>query len=353
MGKAIARKSKKTVAQGALRDPITKQCIVKMLGKELRQEVKTMSSQGANSILKSPNAEHLKDLLGTMIFSELSKFAPLLKTQCSRDEFGCSNGNCVPLSSQCNRYNDCADNSDEVGCVCYATTAIQWSDVAGGCTGLETTLYYSCPICTDNVKCTCNSTYPAAVVCSNPYCPSTNFKCNNGLCIDTAYVCDGYNDCRDNSDERNCLCTRGMVHLEGGATAAQGTVAVCFRNRWGAVCDTYWTAAEAKVVCRQLGYTGKENGFHMDRVGGCRGNESTLAACAYTIPLSTCYNNNRAGVSCYNSASISSSVAAAIISCTKEHTLPWNLGLISNTVSSQSPWPHVPVLLFSYMHFLA
>ena len=80
MGKAIARKSKKTVAQGALRDPITKQCIVKMLGKELRQEVKTMSSQGANSILKSPNAEHLKDLLGTMIFSELSKFAPLLKS---------------------------------------------------------------------------------------------------------------------------------------------------------------------------------------------------------------------------------------------------------------------------------
>ena len=35
-------------------------------------------------------------------------------------------------------------------------------------------------------------------------CPSTNFKCRNGLCIDTSYVCDGYNDCRDNSDENNC-----------------------------------------------------------------------------------------------------------------------------------------------------
>ena len=35
-------------------------------------------------------------------------------------------------------------------------------------------------------------------------CPSTKFKCSNGLCIDTAYVCDGYNDCRDNSDESNC-----------------------------------------------------------------------------------------------------------------------------------------------------
>ena len=35
-------------------------------------------------------------------------------------------------------------------------------------------------------------------------CPSTKFKCSNGLCISTAYVCDGYNDCRDNSDESNC-----------------------------------------------------------------------------------------------------------------------------------------------------
>ena len=80
MGKAIARKSKKTVAQEALRDPVTKQCIVKMLGKELRQEVKTMLSQGANSILKSPNTEHLKEFTWDMILSELSKFAPLLKS---------------------------------------------------------------------------------------------------------------------------------------------------------------------------------------------------------------------------------------------------------------------------------
>lgn len=148
--------------------------------------------------------------------------------------------------------------------------------------------------------------------------------------ISTKFVATGGSrECNSNCTNTPAVCTRGMVHLEGGATAAQGTVAVCFRNRWGAVCDTYWTAAEAKVVCRQLGYTGKENGFHItcyvsfsvssdgqelfrsyyglgyesitwDRVGGCRGNESTLAACAYTIPLSTCYNNNRAGVSCYS-----------------------------------------------------
>ena len=48
--------------------------------------------------------------------------------------------------------------------------------------------------------------------------------------------------------------------MEGGPTPAQGTVLACFKNRWGEVCDTYWTDADAKVVCGQLGYTGKGNG---------------------------------------------------------------------------------------------
>ena len=54
-------------------------------------------------------------------------------------------------------------------------------------------------------------------------------------------------------------CTKGMVHLDGGPTPAQGTVGVCIKNKWGQVCDTYWTDADAKVVCGQLGYAGKEH----------------------------------------------------------------------------------------------
>ena len=49
-----------------------------------------------------------------------------------------------------------------------------------------------------------------------------------------------------------------MVRLEGGSTSVQGTVEVCLTNQWGRVCDTYWTAADEKVVCGQLGYTGNE-----------------------------------------------------------------------------------------------
>ena len=121
------------------------------------------------------------------------------------------------------------------------------------------------------------------------------------------------------------MCTRGKVRLEGGATSAQGTVGACFRNQWGAVCDSYWTDADAKVVCGQLCYTGKEawchpnSDFHHSypqvvtpcwgptmgqglhhHLEYCRGNESIISACKYTDPVLSCYSANYAGVSCYS-----------------------------------------------------
>ena len=39
---------------------------------------------------------------------------------------------------------------------------------------------------------------------------STHFKCNDNTCVISSYVCDGYSDCLDNSDEINCtaVCTQ-------------------------------------------------------------------------------------------------------------------------------------------------
>ena len=51
-------------------------------------------------------------------------------------------------------------------------------------------------------------------------------------------------------------CT-GDVRLVGpGSTPSQGRVKVCYGDQWGSVCDYNWNAANAAVVCRQLGYNG-------------------------------------------------------------------------------------------------
>jgi hypothetical protein len=35
-------------------------------------------------------------------------------------------------------------------------------------------------------------------------CQDSDHKCGNGLCVDKAKKCDGYHDCRDKSDEKDC-----------------------------------------------------------------------------------------------------------------------------------------------------
>ena len=47
----------------------------------------------------------------------------------------------------------------------------------------------------------------------------------------------------------------GEIRLAGGNEEGEGRVEICRSGAWGTVCDDYWGVNDAKVVCRQLGFT--------------------------------------------------------------------------------------------------
>ena len=52
-------------------------------------------------------------------------------------------------------------------------------------------------------------------------------------------------------------CMNGAVRLQGSRLKYQGRVEVCWNETWGTVCDFFWSSSDAKVVCKQLGFSGQ------------------------------------------------------------------------------------------------
>lgn len=47
---------------------------------------------------------------------------------------------------------------------------------------------------------------------ANPLlCSTARYHCKNGLCIDKSFICDGQNNCQDNSDEEGCESSQGRA----------------------------------------------------------------------------------------------------------------------------------------------
>ena len=104
-------------------------------------------------------------------------------------------------------------------------------------------------------------------------------------------------------------CVTGEVRLIEGQQASEGRVEVCRSNVWGTVCDDFWGAMDASVVCRQLGYSrigaiarvaaffgaGRGDIFLDDVM--CNGTEERLTDCAAS-DTENCIHAEDAGVTC-------------------------------------------------------
>lgn len=116
---------------------------------------------------------------------------------CSKNEFRCNSGRCIPVHWQCDNEKDCSDGSDEDTHTCQqkvcSTDEFSCRSAPGECVPLTW-------MCDDNPDCSDASDEKAC----NETCRSDEFTCANGKCIQKRWLCDLDDDCGDKSDENDC-----------------------------------------------------------------------------------------------------------------------------------------------------
>ena len=103
----------------------------------------------------------------------------------------------------------------------------------------------------------------------------------------------------------------GRLRLVNGGTPNLGRVEICIEGVWGTVCHDTFGDSEARIVCRQLGYStsdvrvfdsaiiGEGSGpIFLDDVS-CSGNERALISCPHQSTVDdSCGHDKDVGVKC-------------------------------------------------------
>jgi hypothetical protein len=101
------------------------------------------------------------------------------------------------------------------------------------------------------------------------------------------------------------------LRLKGPLSAnGIGRVEIFYGGKWGTICHDYWNEADARVVCRQLGYTYAVKALQGDDVPDgtgqiwldnvrCTGSELNLTSCSHNgWGNENCEHDKDAGVEC-------------------------------------------------------
>ncbi|KAB0389160.1 hypothetical protein E2I00_009171, partial [Balaenoptera physalus] len=165
---------------------------------------------------------------------------------CGRSHFTCAVSalgecTCIPAQWQCDGDNDCGDHSDEDGCSKNLPTG-RWE-----------------------------------VVEVLPTCSPLDFHCDNGKCIRRSWVCDGDNDCEDDSDEQDCPpreCEEDEFPCQNG---------YCIRSLWH--CDDMRKCSDKEFRCSDGSCIAEH--WYCDGDTDCK-DGSDEESCPSAVPVPPC-----------------------------------------------------------------
>lgn len=146
---------------------------------------------GKNTICACPIGMNLKE-------DNKTCFKP---KECDSTQFHCiSYDICIPRELRCNGKKDCLTGEDEEGCEDKRNKCEygKYQCDNGECiqSSLVCDLHYDCKDKSDENDCLDHKKVKG--------CLDKHFQCNDGLCIAERYVCDGARDCFGGEDEMRC-----------------------------------------------------------------------------------------------------------------------------------------------------